>query len=223
MIAYRPIRSAALALSGLLASLALTVAAPASAESPAVSTSARAMPEPVDAGAARGLLADLVVMPEVTPPGYTRAKFPHWITQFGTCDTREVTLKRDGTDVAQDAQCRAVSGSWYSEYDGATWTNASDIDIDHVVPLKEAWRSGAADWSTEQRRAFANDLTRPQIIAVTDNVNQAKGDKDPARWMPPLASYKCTYVRAWVEVKHFYNLSVDLAEGDALRDILNSC
>ncbi|MFD3922866.1 HNH endonuclease family protein [Streptomyces sp. NPDC058595] len=223
-------RTPAFVATALLASLTLVGAVPAQADSslapasPArAEASARSMPEPVDAAAARALLAELTVADEVTPPGYSRSKFPHWITQSGTCDTREVTLKRDGQDVQQDAQCRAVSGTWYSEYDAATWTVASDLDIDHMVPLKEAWKSGAADWPTSQRREFANDLTLPQIIAVTDNVNQAKGDKDPGKWVPPLASYHCTYGRAWIQVKHHYNLTTDPAEKTALTGMLNTC
>ncbi|WP_411978249.1 HNH endonuclease family protein [Streptomyces scopuliridis] len=216
-------RTAALAASSLLASFILA-AAPAAAHTPSTSApSVRSMPEPVDAATARVQLAQLTVAEEVTPPGYNRNKFPHWATQAGTCDTREVVLQRDGQDVQQDGQCRAVAGSWYSEYDGATWTDATDLDIDHVVPLKEGWRSGASAWTTEQRRAFANDLTRPQLIAVTDNVNQGKGDKDPGKWMVPLNSYRCTYSRAWVQVKHYYNLSIDSTEKAALGGILKSC
>ncbi|MFE5842096.1 HNH endonuclease family protein [Streptomyces niveus] len=197
--------------------------AQASVHIPSGPPSVRSMPEPVDAATARSMLAELTVSEEVTPPGYSRAKFPHWITQSGTCDTREVALKRDGLDVQQDAQCRAISGTWYSVYDGATWTNASDLDIDHMVPLKEAWKSGAADWPVNQRREFANDLTLPQIIAVTDNVNQSKGDKDPGKWVPPLASYHCTYGRAWVQVKHHYQLTTDQAEKNALTRMLSTC
>ena len=77
--------------------------------------------------------------------------------------------------------------------------------------------------TTARRQALANDLTRPQLIAVTGRVNQSKGDKDPAEWMPPEGSYACTYVRAWVTVKHFYDLSVDEAEFTALEEILDSC
>ncbi len=75
--------------------------------------------------------------------GYSRAKFPHWIKQHGECDTREVVLARDGQDVKQDEKCRAVSGTWLSEYDGKELTAAGQVDIDHVVPLANAWRSGA--------------------------------------------------------------------------------
>ncbi|MFF4078366.1 HNH endonuclease family protein [Streptomyces sp. NPDC001777] len=186
-------------------------------------TAQAAMPTPVSASTARSYLSDLTVSPEGSSTGYSRDKFPHWITQSGACNTREVVLERDGTNVQQDSSCAAVSGSWYSEYDGATWTAASDLDIDHMVPLAEAWRSGASSWTTAQRQAFANDLTRPQLIAVTDNVNQSKGDKDPADWLPSRTSYRCTYARAWVHVKHYYGLKVDSAEKSALQGILNNC
>ncbi|MFH8836205.1 HNH endonuclease family protein [Streptomyces sp. NPDC017868] len=200
--------SAALTVTGLLAT------APAAQA---------AMPTPVSAATARTYLAALTVEAEGSTSGYSRTLFPHWITQSGTCNTRETVLKRDGVNVVTDSSCAAISGSWYSEYDGATWTAASDLDIDHMVPLAEAWRSGANSWTTAQRQAFANDLTRPQLIAVTDNVNQAKGDLDPAKWLPPVTSYRCTYVRAWVDVKHYYNLSVDPAEKSALQSVLNGC
>ncbi|CAO0835038.1 HNH endonuclease OS=Streptomyces microflavus OX=1919 GN=HUT09_09270 PE=4 SV=1 [Streptomyces microflavus] len=208
-------RSAVVAASAALAATSVLLTAP---------TAQAALPTPVSAATAqRTYLGQLTVGAEGSSSGYSRDKFPHWITQSGACNTREVVLKRDGTNVQQDASCAAVSGSWYSQYDGATWSAASDVDIDHMVPLAEAWRSGASSWTNAQRQSFANDLTRPQLIAVTDNVNQAKGDKDPAKWMPPRAAYKCTYVRAWVHVKHQYNLSVDSAEKSALQSALSGC
>ncbi|MFD8384023.1 HNH endonuclease family protein [Streptomyces sp. NPDC059679] len=181
-----------------------------------------ALPTPVSAATARTYLASLTVATE-DRTGYDRDLFPHWITQSGACNTREVVLKRDGTNVQQDSSCAAVSGTWRSVYDNATWTAASDLDIDHLVPLAEAWDSGASRWTTARRQSFANDLTRPQLIAVTDNVNQAKGDQDPAEWLPPVTSYRCTYARAWVQVKYYYGLSVDSAEKSALSSILNGC
>ncbi|MCX5081449.1 HNH endonuclease family protein [Streptomyces sp. NPDC056121] len=182
-----------------------------------------APPTPVSGATARTYLSELTVKAEGSSDGYSRDLFPHWITQSGACNTREVVLKRDGTNVTQDSSCAATSGSWYSEYDGATWSAAADVDIDHVVPLSEAWKSGANAWTTAQRQGFANDLTRPQLIAVTDNVNQSKGDQDPAKWMPSRAAYKCTYVRMWVQVKHYYNLTVDSAEKSALTSYLSGC
>ncbi|GAA2986678.1 HNH endonuclease family protein [Streptomyces fulvorobeus] len=182
-----------------------------------------AMPTPVTASTARTYLTQLTVRTEGSSSGYSREAFPHWTTQSGACNTREVVLKRDGSNVQQDSGCAAVSGSWYSQYDGATWTAASDIDIDHMVPLAEAWRSGASSWSTSQRQSFANDLTRPQLIAVTDDVNQSKSDQDPGEWLPPRTAYRCTYARAWVHVKHHYGLSVDTTEKSALQSVLNAC
>lgn len=207
-------RIAALAASAALAATTGLLTAP---------SAQAAMPTPVSASTARTYLSELTVKAEGSSSGYSRDKFPHWITQSGACNTREVVLKRDGTNVSQDSGCAAVSGSWYSEYDGATWAAASDLDIDHMVPLAEAWRSGASSWTNAERQAYANDLTRPQLIAVTDNVNQSKSDQDPATWLPSRTAYKCTYVRAWVHVKHYYDLSVDSAEKSALQSVLNGC
>ncbi|EFE37091.1 uncharacterized protein ARB_04619 [Trichophyton benhamiae CBS 112371] len=175
------------------------------------------------ASTAQSLLSGLTVRPQGPQDGYSRDKFPHWITISGTCNTRETVLRRDGTNVQVDGSCAATSGSWFSPYDGATWTAASDVDIDHVVPLSNAWKSGAASWTTSQRQSFANDLSNPQLIAVTDNVNQAKGDQGPESWKPPLQSYWCTYSRMWIKVKSVYDLSVTSAEKSALTSMLNTC
>ncbi|UED85932.1 HNH endonuclease family protein [Streptomyces profundus] len=181
-----------------------------------------ALPTPIAASTARTYLSQLTVATE-DRTGYNRDLFPHWSNQGNNCNTREVILQRDGSNVVTDPSCAATSGSWYSPYDGATWTAASDVDIDHLVPLAEAWDSGADSWTTARREAFANDLTRPQLLAVTDNVNQSKGDRDPAEWLPPRGAYHCVYARAWVQVKHYYGLSVDSAEKSALSGILNGC
>ncbi|QHA04373.1 DUF1524 domain-containing protein [Streptomyces broussonetiae] len=200
------------ALTGFMASAALF-------NSPAASA---ALPTPVGAATARSYLSRLPVATE-DRTGYSRDKFPTWITISGACNTREWILERDGESVVTNSACTATSGSWYSPYDGATWISPSDVDIDHLVPLAEAWDSGASTWTTAQRQAFANDVTRPQLLAVTDNVNQAKGDQDPATWVPSRSAYLCTYVRAWVQVKYYYDLSVDTAEKNALRNHLAGC
>ncbi|TFK72073.1 hypothetical protein BDN72DRAFT_876680 [Pluteus cervinus] len=183
----------------------------------------RALPAPVSGATARSYLASLTVAAESNSPAYDRDLFPTWITISGACDTRETILKRDGSNVVTDSACKTTSGQWVSAYDGIATNLASDLDIDHVVPLKEAWVSGARSWTTAQRQAFANDVTRPQLIAVTDSLNQSKGDQDIAEWVPPLASYVCTYVRAWVTVKYYYSLSVDSAEKAALTKYLANC
>ncbi|MFI8340083.1 HNH endonuclease family protein [Streptomyces sp. NPDC085639] len=207
-------RIGVLASSAALAALTSLLTAP---------TAQAAPPAPISASAARAYLATVTPRAEGSTSGYSRDLFPHWSTVSGSCNTRETVLKRDGVNVVQDSACAAVSGSWYSEYDGATWTAASDLDIDHVVPLAEAWRSGANSWTTSKRQQFANDLTRPQLIAVTDNVNQAKGDLDPGKWLPSRTAYRCTYARMWVNVKQYWGLSMDSGEKTALVNILNGC
>lgn len=207
-------RIGVIASAGTLAALTSLVNAPLAQASP---------PAPISAAAARSYLATVTPKTEGSLSGYSRSLFPHWITVSGSCNTRETVLKRDGVGVVTDSSCASVSGSWYSEYDGATWTNAADLDIDHVVPLAEAWRSGASSWTTAKRQQFANDLTRPQLIAVTDNVNQAKGDQDPGKWLPSRTAYRCTYARMWVDVKQYWGLSMDSGEKTALVNILNGC
>ncbi|GHF56510.1 hypothetical protein FHX82_000049 [Amycolatopsis bartoniae] len=172
---------------------------------------------------ARSELASLTVKADGSLTGYSRDEFPHWIDQGNSCNTREVVLKRDGKNVVTGSDCAPTSGSWYSPYDGATWTAASDVDIDHVVPLADAWRTGASSWTTAQRQAYANDLSDPQLIAVTDNVNQAKGDASPDQWKPPLTSYWCTYAEMWIGVKYHWKLTVNSAEKSALTDMLARC
>jgi hypothetical protein len=165
----------------------------------------------------------LTVTAESHHSSYNRDLFPHWITITGSCNTREQVLKRDGTGVTVDSSCYPTTGSWRSPYDGATWTNPADIDIDHMVPLAEAWSSGAWAWTTSRRQTYANDLGGPELWAVTDNVNQSKGDQDPATWQPSLPSFRCTYARAWIQVKWYYSLTVDSAEKSALNSMLSTC
>jgi hypothetical protein len=118
-----------------IASATLISAAPAP-----VHLTARAPPNVPSASEARTQLAGLTVAAQGPQDGYSRDLFPHWITQTGTCNTREQVLKRDGTSVVTDSACASTSGRWFSPYDGATWTAASDVDIDHMVPLSNAWK-----------------------------------------------------------------------------------
>ncbi|PPQ74823.1 hypothetical protein CVT24_003650 [Panaeolus cyanescens] len=177
------------------------------------------LPTPVDAKTARKLLAELTVKADSNTPAYDRAKFgKSWIT---------TVLDRDGKNVKTDPKtCNPISGTWISPYDepSAETNNASKLDIDHVVPLKEAWVSGAKDWDDDQRIIFANDLKRPQLVAVSDSQNRKKGSKaDVTGYLPPRASFVCTYVRAWVHVKHHYGLTIDAAEEDTLKTELAKC
>ncbi|MFH8366608.1 HNH endonuclease family protein [Streptomyces sp. NPDC018031] len=181
------------------------------------------MPEPPPVGTARAELRELEVAAPRSMDGYSRAKFPHWVQHGEQCDTREVVLERDGTDVVRDSMCRAVSGNWESPYDGRTLTAAAQVDIDHMVPLANAWRSGADQWTTAQRREFANDLVNSQLIAVSAASNRSKADQSPDQWQPPNVTYWCTYSRAWVDVKHHYKLTITEPERSTLTTMLDSC
>ncbi|MFF4813739.1 DUF1524 domain-containing protein [Kitasatospora sp. NPDC001309] len=213
---------AVVALALIPAAAPATAATATATPAPAVAPH-RALPEPPPAEQARAELDQLIVEAPHSMDGYSRTKFPHWITQYGTCDTREVVLKRDGQDVVQDDQCRAVAGTWVSPYDDKILTSASQVDIDHLVPLASSWRSGADTWTTDKRRAFANDLTHSQLIAVSAASNRAKGDKGPDAWRPPSIAYWCTYSRAWTDIKYTYGLSATETEKSALAEMLDTC
>lgn len=154
--------------------------------------------------------------------GYSRERFPHWRDTGTNCDVRDSVLKRDGEDIRLSG-CNVVAGHWESVYDGRTFTDPSDVDVDHMVPLANAWRSGANEWDDAKRGDFANDLTRPQLIAVSATSNRAKGDQDPSQWKPANRSYWCKYAESWVTVKHHWRLTVTSAEKAALSDMLEGC
>lgn len=118
----------------VLASVALVSTAPA----PLII--ARAPPNIPSTSAAQTQLTGLRVAAQGLQTGYSRDLFPHWSTTSGSCNTRETVLQRDGTGVVTDSACASTSGRWFSPYDGATWSAASDVDIDHVVPLSNAWK-----------------------------------------------------------------------------------
>lgn len=178
---------------------------------------------------ARGLLGKLGVAAESASSTYNRDRFKHWTDADRDCqDTRaEVLITETKAPVKYTAtkRCTVSTGQWYSYYDGATWTKASDVDIDHLVALKEAWESGARSWTADQRTKYANDLGfGATLIAVTDNVNSSKGDRDPAQWLPPRTAARCTYATQWVQVKYRWRMTIDTAERDKLSSILaGSC
>jgi hypothetical protein len=179
---------------------------------------------PADAATitARSLLFKLPQASEVGGSTYVRSKFTHWIDADGdSCDTREeVLIQESKVATRRGSGCRILSGRWYSWYDGRTWTNPADVDIDHFVPLKEAWESGARKWTATNRKRFANDLGFAwSLDAVTDNVNQSKGAQDPATWLPSRA--RCKYATHWIAVKYRWRLRVNSAERTKLAAILS--
>jgi hypothetical protein len=171
-------------------------------------------------GDAAKQLGKLTVASSGSMRGYSRDRFPHWRSTGHNCDVRDSVLKRDGTDIKLSG-CNVVDGRWTSAYDGRTFTDPKDVDIDHMVPLANAWRSGAADWTDGKRGDFANDLTRPQLLTVSASSNRSKGDQDP--WKPPSRDYWCRYAEDWITVKSYWRLTVTSAEKTALTDMLGTC
>ncbi|WP_067439214.1 HNH endonuclease family protein [Nocardioides jensenii] len=168
-------------------------------------------------------VSDLPVQTEVRT-GYDRSKFNHWVDADGDgCSTRnEVLLEEADDPPTRSGTCTLSGGRWYSYYDRVSWYAPADIDIDHMVPLAEAWDSGARTWSAAERERYANDLGDYRtLVGVTDNVNQAKSDQDVREWLP--AYDKCRYLREFVAVKHRWRLSVDSGEKSAMSTLAGTC
>ena len=174
----------------------------------------------------RDRLAVLSVDDQQRPQGtYHREEWPHWADVDGNgCDARQdaliawsvvaATVNRSGT-------CKVVAGSWVSPYDGVTSNNPSDFDIDHLVPLENAFRSGGWAWSTERRRAFANNAS--ELVVASASSNRSKGADPPDQWRPANHDSWCAYADGWVKVKSTWGLTVTTSERDALGQMLDTC
>ncbi|MDM7854563.1 excalibur calcium-binding domain-containing protein [Cellulomonas alba] len=173
------------------------------------------------------LLDQLKVSAE-SSSGYARTKFGGWVdANHDGQDTRaEVLISESRSTVTFTSSTHRTvkTGRWVSGYDRKTFTAASKLDIDHMVPLAEAWGSGAKTWSASTRKAYANDLGyASSLVAVSAASNRSKSDRDPARWLPPSKAYRCAYVSSWVAVKWRWSLNVDKAEKAAATATLKGC
>jgi hypothetical protein len=171
----------------------------------------------------RHLVRSLEVAREVRR-GYDRDKFPHWAGQGHGCDTRDrVLLAEARRDPRVVGSCDLRGGRWFSYYDGRRTRNPSTFDVDHLVPLAEAWDSGARRWNLRTRTRFANDLgDRRALVAVSASSNRSKSDRDPAEWLP-RRRVRCRYVAEWTAIKTRWSLSVDRAEKRTLRRLARDC
>ncbi|MEV8547639.1 HNH endonuclease family protein [Streptomyces sp. NPDC051572] len=173
----------------------------------------------------RDALAALTVQSE-NRAGYERSKFKHWTdADRDGCNTRMEVLKAEAvTAPVQGPNCVLTGGSWYSPYDDRYLDSASKLDVDHLVPLAEAWDSGASQWTAKERELYANDLDDARdLIAVSAASNRSKADKDPGEWLPPYTGYRCQYDTHWIADKLRWGLSVDATERDALTQQLAGC
>ena len=168
-------------------------------------------------------IADLPTATE-SRTGYSRDLFHHWIDADGDgCDTRDEVLISEADDAPTvGSGCSLSGGRWFSYYDGVSQYDASALDIDHLVPLAEAWDSGAGSWTSATRESYANDLGDYRtLVGVTAAANRSKGDQDVAEWLPP--QQQCRYLREWVAVKHRWRLRVDSAEKGAMTSLASGC
>ncbi|WAL93965.1 HNH endonuclease family protein [Streptomyces sp. Je 1-369] len=198
-----------------VASLTIPTAAPAQAAEPG-----KTVERPL-----RSALKALHVKEE-DRTGYQRTSFKHWVdADKDGCSTRnEVLLDEAVTAPERGAKCKLSGGRWYSAYDDQYVEGPSKIDIDHRVPLAEAWDSGAKGWTAAERQAYANDLGDERaLIAVTAKSNRSKADKDPATWMPPADGNRCEYVSQWIAIKTRWKLAIDPSEEAALAENATRC
>ncbi|WP_327136292.1 HNH endonuclease family protein (plasmid) [Streptomyces sp. NBC_01343] len=162
--------------------------------------------------------------------GYQRTSFKHWnagANPSDGCNTRAEVLIQEAIEAPEVGPgCTLTGGVWWSYYDEQRVTPAGALDIDHMVPLAEAWDSGASSWTAQRREAYANDLGQESsLVAVTARSNRSKADQDPAQWLPPSASQDvlCQYTAEWTATKLRWGLTVDEPERDRLLDIAAGC
>ncbi|MFF9771670.1 HNH endonuclease family protein [Streptomyces sp. NPDC014636] len=179
-------------------------------------------------GAAATAAGSLTVKGRAPKTGYSRERFgTAWAdTDSNSCDTRDDILKRDLKEVKfSGGTCKVSYGLLEPDpYSGKEITyrrGRSQVDIDHVVALSDAWQKGAKYWDPSKRIALANDPLN--LIAVDASTNRGKGDGDAATWLPPNKAYRCTYVAAQVAVKKKYGLWVTGAERTAMKKVLATC
>lgn len=185
-----------------------------------------------DVGEARDKLAKLAVKGRAPRTGFERDKFgsPWADVDRNGCDTRNDVLKRDLREEKFKAgthDCVVVSGVLQDPYSGKTIAfqrgqdTSSQVQIDHLIPLSDAWQKGAQQWTATKRKEFANDPLN--LLAVDGPLNGQKSDSDAATWLPPRRAYRCAYVARQIDVKAKYDLWVTAAEKDAMDRVLDSC
>ncbi len=183
---------------------------------------------PAAANDALTALNQLEVKGRAAKTGYSRAQFPHWSDpDRNGCDARNDTLKRDLTNITYKVgtrDCKVVGGQLLDPFSGKSLTfssTKSNIDIDHLVALSNAWQTGAAYFDKAKRTQIANDPLN--LLAVDAKLNRQKGDGDAATWLPPAKSFRCEYVAAQIAVKVKYSLWLTAPEKSAMSRVLESC
>ena len=163
--------------------------------------------------------------PQHNPPAYNRSDWKHWSDFDNDCmNTRHEILKEqaDGPINLSYEGCSVIAGVWDDPYSGKRYTRPSDLDVDHVVPLKWAHDHGGANWSARKKEKFANDYIN--LLAVDDGLNQSKGSKGPTEWLPPNHGFRCDYLGLWVNVlKKYPELKFNAREKPIFNKKLRTC
>ena len=161
-------------------------------------------------------------------PEYNRDDWNHWIDENGDCqNTRHEVLIEESFETVtytNDTFCSVSTGKWFGNYTGQYYYNASELDIDHFIPLKNAHQSGGYNWSSAKKEEFANYRLDPDnLIAVNLSANRSKGAKGPDEWKPSNTEYWCEYAYDWIRIKDYWNLTATQAEWDALVSMIETC
>lgn len=159
------------------------------------------------------------------PNRYDRDDWPHWLDSDGDCmNTRHEMLleQADGAVIKSPDGCYVSAGTWIGPFSGKTFQRASDLDVDHIIPLKWAHENGGREWSRQQKAAFANDPLN--LLVVDDGLNQSKGAKGPSQWMPPNHQFRCEYLHRWQLVLYKYpRLSMTSNEARTFNRQIEAC
>ncbi len=159
---------------------------------------------------------------------YDRGGWPHWIDADHDCqDTRTealVAASEIPVTFVDGDRCEVARGRWRCPYTDAVITDPRELDVDHLVPLAEAHRSGGAHWSKQRRRQYANDLAeRDHLVVVVARANRSKGSRTIAQWLPDEPGFRCQYVEAWVRIKRKWQLTIDAGEAEVADVFLKRC
>ena len=178
--------------------------------------------------ASSNLLDNLTVAAQNTTVPYDRDEWQHWIDADGDCqNTRAEVLIRDSSasvTFTSSSNCTVSTGQWLDPWTSIAFSVASDVDIDHTVPLANAHRSGGWNFSAIEKRDFANDLGNNDALrAMDDSTNSSKGSRGPESWKPTSVVSWCDYATDWASIKIRWNLTVNPAEYNALAQMLDTC
>ena len=163
-----------------------------------------------------------------TIPIYDRDDWNHWSDEDGDCQNTRHEVLQDETQEAvtftTSSNCYVATGKWYGVYTGEYYYSASELDVDHFVPLKNAHDSGGYEWSLKKKKEYANYLEdSDHLIAVQAGANRSKGARGPEDWKPANTEYWCEYAYDWIRIKDTWGLTVTQDEWNALMLMISTC